>query len=187
MKKLSILTFLFICAFVNLAVAQVGYIITQKGDTIKGELNIGTFGGGKFKPINKPDFVSVKIDTLKEYQLSDSSVYVLRVIPGSGAKPQILQGIEHGRINLYQYETPAGATSIIAWYASKGTDSLIKLKTSNAFFGGISKKEGKATLSGLFADQPDIQKTFDASGKFDFATIQAYIRKYNKAANGAGK
>lgn len=177
---------MFACVYVNHANAQVGYIITQKGDTIKGELNIRLFGGGKFKPMNKPDFVSIKIDTLKEYRLSDSSVFVLKGIPRSSSnlisKPRILQRLEHGRINLYQYVAPAG-DRITSWYASKGTDSLVTLKTSDIFIVGAgTKKERRKSLSDMFADQPDLQAAFDTERKFDFHTIFMYILKYNMAA-----
>ncbi len=178
---------IFACIFIGKANAQAGYIITQKNDTIKGEVKIRAFGGPQFKPLNKADLISIDVDTLKEYQLSDSSVFVLRSIPRSTAnliaKPQALQRLEHGRINLYMYQAPAG-DHIITWYASKGTDSLITLKTSDIFLvGGGSKKSRKAALSGIFADQPDVQSAFNATGKFDFETIRLYIRKYNRAAD----
>jgi len=189
--KLFLLSLLvFICIFMGKANAQVGYIITQKNDTIKGELRMRAFGGAKFKPENKDD-ISVSFDTIKEYQLSDSSVFVIKRIPRSTAnilsKPQILQRLEHGRINLYQYVPPAG-DPIITWYASKESDTLITLKTSDIFLaGGGSKKKRIAILSNMFADEPDVQAAFNATGKFDFNTIHIYIRRYNKAASGTGK
>lgn len=186
--KIAYLSLLvFICVYVNHANAQVGYIITQKNDTIKGEVKMRAFGGAKFKPANNVEPISISFDTIKEYQLSDSSVYVLKRIPRSTAnilsKPQILQRLEHGRINLYQYVAPAG-DRITSWYASKGTDSLVTLKTSDIFIVGAgTKKERRKSLSDMFADQPDIQKAFDAEKKFDFHTIWMYILKYNMAAN----
>jgi len=144
MKTACLSLLIVTCFLINKANAQVGYIITQKGDTIKGEINIGVFGGGKFKAVGQSDYMPVKIDTLKEYQLSDSSVFVLKRIPRSTAnmfsKPQILQRIEHGRINLYQYVPPAG-DPIITWYASKGTDSLITIKTSDIFWQAAAAKK----------------------------------------------
>lgn len=185
--SLLILTYI----FTGQADAQVGYIITQKGDTIKGEVKIRAFGGMQFKPANKVDFVTISLDTIKEYQLIDSSIFALKRIPRSTAnllsKPQILQRLEHGRINLYQYVPPAG-DPIITWYASKETDSLITIKTSDIFLaGGGSKKKRIALLSSMFADEPDVQAAFNATGKFDFNTIQVYIRRYNRAASGTGK
>jgi len=191
MKTACLSLLMVTCFLINKTNAQVGYIITQKGDTIKGEINIGVFGGGKFKAVGQSDYMPVKIDTLKEYQLSDSSVFVLKRIPRSTAnmfsKPQILQRIEHGRINLYQYVPPAG-DPIITWYASKGTDSLITIKTSDIFLaGGGSKKKRMAILSNMFADEPDVQAAFNTTRKFDFNTIQICIRRYNKAAGSTGK
>lgn len=185
MKISCLLLLAFCCIAMNRVNAQVGYIITQKGDTIKGNVNIRAFGGVKFTPANKTDAISISFDTIREYQLSDSSVYVLRRIPLSTAnilsKPQILQRLEHGRINLYQYVPPAG-DPIITWYASKGTDSLITLKTSDIFIGGGgSKKKRMAAFANMLADEPDLQAAFTASGKFDFGTIRLYIRRYNQA------
>ena len=186
---LSLLIFTYI--FMDRANAQIGYIITQKNDTLKGEFVLSGFGKPKFKPANKADFRTIDLDTIKEYQLSDSSVFVLRPVPRSTAnliaKPQVLQRLEHGRINLYMYQAPAG-DHIITWYASKGADSLITLKTSDIFLvGGGSKKSRKAALANMFADQPDVQAAFIATAKFDFDTIRTYIRRYNKKASAWSK
>src|ERR1700743_2783568 len=110
MKTIPLTLLVFACITFSKADAQVGYIITQKNDTLKGEFKLTDFGRPRFKALNASDVVSVNLDTIKEYQLSDLSVYVLKRIPRSStsltAKPQILQRLEHGRINLYQYVPP---------------------------------------------------------------------------------
>jgi len=180
---------LFTCSFINHTVAQAGYIITQKGDTIKGEVKLPAFGRPKFKPANKANFRSFNPDTLREYQLTkDSAIFSLKSIPVSSAnlvsKVQPLRRLEHGAINLYEYVASSGA-QISTWYVSKGADSLIALKTSDLLLAGNgSKKDRRQMLSNLFADQHDIQKAFDESGKFDFDTIRHYIHSYNMAKSG---
>ena len=188
MRTVFLASLLLTCTFINRTNAQAGYIITQKDDTIKGEVKLPAFGRPKFKPVNAANFRSFNLGTVKEYQLSkDSSVFCLKNIPLSSAnlvsKVQPLRRLEHGSINLYEYVAPSGS-QLFTWYISKGADSLIALKTSDVFLvGNGSKKERRQILSDMFADQPDAQKAFDASGKFDFDTIRRSIRSYNKATS----
>lgn len=185
-RTVFLASLLLTCTFINRTNAQAGYIITRKGDTIKGEVKFPSFGRPKFKPVNAANFRSFNLDTVKEYQLSkDSSVFSLKSIPLSSAnlvsKVQPLRRLEHGAINLYEYVAPSGS-QLSTWYISKGVDSLIALKTSDVFLVGNGiKKDRRQILSNMFADRPDTQKAFDASGKFDFDTIRRYIRSYNKA------
>ena len=183
--KISCLSLLiFACIFINKVNAQAGYIITQKNDTVKGELKIRAFVRPQFKLANKTDFTPITLDTLKEYQLKDSSVWVAKRLPTTSmnfiAKPQFVLLLEKGKINLYQ-QTGTDRYHLRTWYVAQNPDSLVAIKTDDIFLaGGGSKKGRKEILAAMFADQPDIQATFNATSKFDFDTIRLYIRKYNQ-------
>jgi len=191
MKIACLLLLVFICIFINKVNAQAGYIITQKNDTVKGELKIRAFGRPVFKPANKVDFTAVNIDTLKEYQLKDSSVWVAKTLPTTSmnfySKPQFVLLLEKGKISLYQ-QTGTDRYHLRTWYVAQNPDSLVAIKTDDIFLAGGSGKKGrKEILSNMFADQPDIQAAFNATGKFDFDTIRLYIHKYNKGTVATSK
>lgn len=190
--KIACLSFLvFTCIFIGKANAQAGYIITQKNDTIKGELKIRAFGRPVFKPADKADFTPIILDTLKEYQLKDSSVWVAERLPTTSmnfiSKPQFVQLLETGKIRLYQ-QTGTDRYRLRTWYVAQTPDSLIAIKTDDIVLaGGGSKKGRKEILAAMFADQPDIKAAFNATGKFDFDTIRLYIHKYNQGTAASSK
>jgi hypothetical protein len=75
MRTVFLALVLLTCAFINLASAQAGYVITQKGDTIKGEVKLPAFGRPKLKPANRAGFRSFNLDTIKEYQLTKKGAF----------------------------------------------------------------------------------------------------------------
>ena len=191
MKIARLLLLVFTCIFINKVNAQAGYIITQKNDTIKGEVKMRAFGRPQFKPSNKADFKPIVLDTLKEYQLKDSSIWVTKRLPTTSmnfiSKPQFVQLLETGKINLYQ-QTGTDRYRLRTWYVAQTPDSLIAIKTDDIFLaGGGGKKGRQEILSNMFADQPDVQAAFNATGKFDFDTIRLYIHKYNQGTAATSK
>lgn len=185
--KRSCLLLIFVCAFLISATAQQpGYIITFKNDTLKGEFKTSAFGRPKFKARNSDATISINLDTIKEYQLTkDASVFIAEVLPKTSmnfiGRPQFVERLEHGKINLYEMVTPSGM-HLKTWYITSNNDTLIPIKTDDmAIIGGGSKKKRRETLAKMMSDKPDIAASFSADNSFSYDKIRSYIKQYNNA------
>lgn len=186
MKKISLLAFLFTCTFINFSSAQIGYVITNKSDTIKCEVTMAWMGYPKYK-IKGKESKKVTVDDIKEYQLTnDSTIYLAKKLRPN-KKPEFVQVLERGKICLYgndiQRSTGTYTSSTTTdLYVTKNIDSLIGLKINGIGYNGPSRKERKNILFNILSDNQQIANAYKTENSFTYETIRKYIKMYNQAA-----
>jgi hypothetical protein len=192
--------FLFIFSLViltNTSFAQrIGYIITQKNDTIycdkvefvglnfnyKINFNFKYKINYKYRVKRNDDFKDIDITNIKEFQLtSDSSIYIAKLLPDND-KTEFVQWLERGRVNVYQHWLPPinGGQSDIIWYFSKDNGPLVPLITNRLSL-PMSRKDRKKAFINLLSEQPDLVTWYEADDFFEFDNLRDYIHRYNGA------
>ena len=197
MKRFSFII-LFICRMGGLANAQhTGYFIKNNNDTVRCYIKLD----GDLDPIyrfynakHKARMRRISADTVKAFRVSaDSSYFVARVIPITYKKRKLvfLQLVERGRINLYSYSTQfyyaaSGREDYNkSLYASKGSDSLMLIRTGDVW--PLKQTKLRNLFYSLISDEPQVAAAYMArDGKhslfYNFNTIDDFISRYNKAA-----
>lgn len=167
---------------VNLLKAQKDYVVTLAGDTLRGEVFTTLFGTVKFADQSTGKEQKVSIANVKLYFISDDSLTYAAVKTSPNAKPQFLKRLLDGRIQLFEqftssYAGPGRAgTSNTFWYAIKGIEATVEIKTNNIFGSRAQRKEN---FNNLIADYPELLEDFKKEKNFSFEILKSYIRKYN--------
>ena len=164
---------------------KIDYVITNDGDTLKGQ-----FTGKKFKADNRVKAQSVDVMDYKETYNAKDNVMRRAVITPGAHQPAFLEVVENGKIDLYKkiaYGISAtfvihggvtyGATQEVNYYAAKENDSLKELEYREPSF--IAKKKRMSVLSEMFKDKTDIYNQFIADDKFGLGQIRSFIHFYN--------
>lgn len=182
-KNISIvLSVLFLTiAFNHKAFAQVkyrkGYVITWKGDTLKGEIeynpkkDIDTYRKVKFRAgsVGAP-IKSFHAEKLKEYGM-DSLIFIYRNLEDEDV---FIKQILTGTIKLYE-----GRSEIIDgtkvtyepdYYFMKGEEAVVIQDKPVRF---------KKQMIALMADKPEIVKALEEE-KYNFANLLELFKAYNK-------
>ncbi|MBV8390951.1 MAG: hypothetical protein JO080_14195 [Mucilaginibacter sp.] len=133
---------LIITSFISSAKAQDNdYIITLKGDTIKGQLS-----GKRFKAKGWDKAKRISLDSVKETYVAEDDILKRAVHNAFDGERVFMTVYENGKISLYEHNeigpsvgatymmalkafTPSvGAVSTPYWYVAKGADTLQRLK-----------------------------------------------------------
>lgn len=186
MNKISVnviilLTFLL---YSNLLRAQKDYVVTFKGDTLRGEVFTTLLGSVRFIDQNtgKEEKVSRVGANIKLYFISDDSLTYVSVKTSPNTKPQFLKRLLDGRIQLFEkfvsHYAPAGgvAPSNSFWYAVKEDGPVLEIKTNNLF---ASRTQRKENFYSLLGDYPALLEKFEQEKAYSFDLIKSYIRTYN--------
>lgn len=152
-----------------------GYIITVKGDTLKGQV--------KFNPkndlllydaitfqTNAADKKSYRANKIKEYSF-DGNVFVSRLIDD---KPVFVKRLSAGAVNLYEYKMEEYFMNNIHlrvdYYMEKlGDSELIHIRESKF----------KKQLAEALSDDQDLIKDIQEK-KYDYENIVDIFEQYNK-------
>lgn len=152
-----------------------GYIITAKGDTLKGQI--------KFNPKNDlllydaitfqtsaADKKSYRANKIKEYSF-DGNVFVSRMIDG---KPVFVKRLSAGAVNLYEYKAEEFFMNNIHvrvdYYMEKLGDSE---------FMHIRESKYKKQLAEALSDDQDLIRDIQEK-KYDYENIVDIFEQYNK-------
>ena len=159
--------------------SQTDYIIDQKGDTTYGKLTYDLFKTPKLSAEGKV-IICTPATTKEYYQTKNNKLVNSKTLPGK-RKPTFVDVYEKGSIMLYQTQstTSAGGVPVTntKWYAQKGENELVEVKT-NSVIGGRSRQ--KEAILQLISDNPELLERFESEKSFSFETIQALIRDYNQ-------
>ncbi len=186
MKKIILLTFLFVCFFVKLSNAQEGYVITQKNDTIKCDVRSWGYGGAKYKTAEGKT-VKIYVNDFKEYRFTkDSTIYRAKFLFG-GKKQDFLALLENGKICLYGYSINYGGAlgNYGQLYVIKSTDTTNKLSPiviGGLGYDGPNRTERKKILFDMMSDEPKIANAYKAEDTLNPDKVRKYVQMYNKAA-----
>lgn len=167
---------------------HIGYVITTKNDTINCNMvKLVSFGGIQYQVMDGGDFIKVKGDHIREYQLTDdSAVYVNKILSDKN-QPYFLQREIFGKISLFSLFIKNNYQGL-TYYVAKETDTAFVLsKPTQIVTGNTYKKGSKEILVSMFADKPAIAIDFKAKKRFDLDEIIGYIRVYNAAATASIK
>lgn len=188
MKKVFISAILLLFVF-NCFAQHLGYVITSANDTISCFKVKKDLFGIKYKAHEKDDFIRIKPDNVKEYQLSnDSAIYIAKPLRKGISDIEYVQRLENGKICLYeQIIIGYNNTSTTNWYANKDNGSLVMVKTSGFNIIGPDHSDRKKEFLKLINDDPKITSAYTAEDSFSFFTIRKYIRQYNQAASSQKK
>jgi|GEM_PF-3158773 len=182
--KIIFISALILCSLLsaNLLKAQKDYVVTLAGDTLKGEVFTTLLGSLKFADQSTGKEQKLTYANTKLYFISDDSLTYVAVKTSPDAKPQFLKRVLGGRIQLFEkYITYAGRAGTAGpsntfWYAIKGTETAIEIKTNNIFGSRTQRKEN---FNNLIADYPELLEDFRKEKDFSFEMLRSYIRKYN--------
>ena len=169
------------CAFCTQASAQQDFIVTSKNDTLKGEIKKQLIGFYKFKPDGTDRFNKIKIGETKEFYKAEKEInYLVKPRPDK-SKPDFLQRLVRGKIDLLEYYRQAGNNQVdIVWYACKSNGELLEVK-SNHIFG--SRNERKDNLYKLLGDNPELLEKFKKDNSYSFDAVKDCIKSYNETKN----
>jgi len=184
--KLSalILSVCFSMFFLQNARAQKDYIISFNNDTLKGKIKVTLFGKPKFTENDQSKVVSISPKTTKEYcriiNAKDAKSYLSKALPNQ-SRLDFLELIEKGTIQLCELiqNTPGryGSTTVTTWYACKGENLLVAIKTSGLSF---SRAERRKKFEDMLSDQPELLEKFKQENDFSFDAVKKYTALYNK-------
>lgn len=152
-----------------------GYIITIKGDTLKGQI--------KFNPkndlllydaitfqTNASDKKSYRANKIKEYSF-DGNVFVSRMIDG---KPVFVKRLSAGAVNLYEYKVEEFFMNNIHVRVNYYMEKL-----GDTEFMHIRESKFKKQLAEALSDDQDLIKDIQEK-KYDYENIVDIFEQYNK-------
>lgn len=164
------------------------YVISLKGDTIKGPVLWISEGALKMDPFKETRTVKYKAADIKEARKSGLLYFPVRV---SLLLHDIVfaKRLEHGAIDLYQYYREStsqyGTASQTIWYAGKAGIPVAEIKTSG--IGNISRAERRKNLMALIADNETLSKEVDSKNDYSFDYLFDVIKRYNQQLAEANK
>lgn len=172
----TLLFFSFLFSVKNVA-AQQDFIVTCKNDTIKGEVKFTLFGGTRFKGIGQSKFIIVSEDSIKEYFRSKDSLNYLAKIKPNKLNAEFIKRVEKGKIHLLEYYRNQGNNlHETTWFAYKGDEPLVEIKT-NQMFG--KRKEREENFYKLIGDDKELLDKFIKNNSYTFEAIRNCIKAYN--------
>jgi hypothetical protein len=159
------------------------YVITLKGDTVKGQVLWVSDGAVKIDPFSETHSVKYKAADIKE-ACKTGEVYVPIKVSLTFRDIAMMKRLQHGIIDLYEYfqqnTTQYGTASQSTWYASKPGVPVTEIKTSG--IGGMSRAERKKNFMTLIADNPALSTEFDSKKDYSFDYLADVIKRYNQQA-----
>jgi hypothetical protein len=159
------------------------YVITLKGDTVKGQVLWVSDGAVKIDPFTETHSVKYKAADIRE-ACKTGQVYVPIKVSLTFRDIVIVKRLQHGVIDLYEYfqqnTTQYGTASQSTWYASKAGVAVTEIKTSG--IGGMSRAERKKNFMALIADNPALATEFDSKKDYSFDYLADVIKRYNQQA-----
>jgi hypothetical protein len=191
MKIAKNLAFIFLCSIVHLSkiyAQRQDYVITSRGDTLKGH-----FIGKKFKAYSWDNAKRLDPSDYREtYQVQDNILIRSVFLPGA-EEPVFISVLENGKIDLYQvtYSNSymvsgpngmwaAGGGSGMRLYAAKRIDSVKELDyTGSGTLQLKSKMKRMTVLSEMLKDNKDVYDKFIAEDRFNVDHIRNLIHLYN--------
>jgi hypothetical protein len=159
------------------------YVITLKGDTVKGQVLWISDGAVKIDPFTETHSIKYKAAEIKEaYQTGQ--VYVPIKVSLTFRDIVIVKRLQHGVIDLYEYfqqsTSQYGTASQSTWYASKAGVVVTEIKTSG--IGDMSRAERKKNFMKLIADNQALSSEFDSKKDYSFDYLADVIKRYNQQA-----
>jgi hypothetical protein len=190
--KLFLPALIFI-VYISPATAQGNdYIITDKGDTIKGQLT-----GRRFKANGWEKAKKINLDSIKETYIAEDDILKRAIYNPINTKRVFMTVLENGKINLYVHNevgptagvtyftsmralTPTiGAVSTPHWYVAKGIDTLESLDLSVSIISFKPSKKRMDVLAQLIADNKEIYDKFISEDKLTLRQVRNIIHLYN--------
>jgi hypothetical protein len=196
MKAVRILSLiLFLVAFYQArCFAQNDYFVTTRNDTVYCQIKDGHYrsfvskGLMQYKNSTGKTY-QVRLDTVQAFFVAgDTAIYVLKYLPVSNSRVY-LRWLEKGKINLYEELAYANNYSEENkyWFISKGTESLVQIKT-NGTYGNIgSRKDRVKAFLNAVSDCPNVTtelKYTDLDKNYDFDVVRGFIKMYNEHCAG---
>ena len=158
------------------------YVISLKGDTIKGPVLWISEGSLKMDPFKETHTVKFKAADIKEARKSGQLYFPIKV---SLLLHDIVfaKRLEHGAIDLYQYYREStshygNTASQTIWYAGKGGIPVAEIKTTG--IGNMSRAERKKNFMALIADDETLSKEVDSKNDYSFDYLFDVIKRYNQ-------
>jgi hypothetical protein len=159
------------------------YVITLKGDTVKGQVLWVSDGAVKIDPFSETHSVKYKAAEIKE-ACKTGQVYVPIKVSLTFRDIVMVKRLQHGIIDLYEYfqqnTTQFGTASQSTWYARKAGVAVTEIKTSG--IGDISRAERKKNFMALIADNQTLSTEFDGKKDYSFDYLFDVIKRYNQQA-----
>jgi hypothetical protein len=156
------------------------YVITLKGDTVKGQVLWVSDGAVKIDPFSETHSVKYKAADIKE-ACKTGEVYVPIKVSLTFRDIVIVKRLQHGVIDLYEYfqqnTTQYGTASQSTWYAGKRGVAVTEIKTSG--IGGMSRAERKKNFMALISDNATLSSEFDSKKDYSFDYLADVIKRYN--------
>lgn len=195
MKLIAKLTLpaLIIIACISSAKAQDSdYIITTKGDTIKGQLN-----GRRFKAKGWDKAKRISLDSILETYVAEDDILKRAVYNPNGTERIFMTVLENGKINLYVHNeiepvvgaaymiplkvlTPTvGAISSPHWYVAKGMNTMEELNVSVGIISFKPSKKHMDVLAQLITDNKELYNKFISDDKLTLRQVRNIIHLYN--------
>jgi hypothetical protein len=159
------------------------YVITLKGDTVKGQVLWVSDGAVKIDPFSETHSLKYKAAEIKE-ACKTGQVYVPIKVSLTFRDIVMVKRLQHGIIDLYEYfqqnTTQYGTASQSTWYASKAGVAVTEIKTSG--IGDMSRAERKKNFMKLIADNQALASEFDSKKDYSFDYLADVIKRYNQQA-----
>lgn len=153
-----------------------GYVVTLKGDTLKGDIKIPKVGkehemfAKVFIKISEADQKSLKAEKVKEYVV-DGQHFVVRKFDGDMV---FMKKLSSGALNLYEYKYETYVMNDVKvrseYFIEKdGKEELTKIKS------GKLKKQ----IAEVISDNEELVKQVEASDKLEQDQLVQVVNEYN--------
>lgn len=158
------------------------HIITAGGDTVKGQVLSLHTASVKISPLNSLHPVVYKFGQVNE--ICREGVTYGPVTSMIGDRKHIFaKRILHGRIDLFMHTIHGRYGDLIAYYAAKGAEMPLEVKTNGVWPKGLrSKSKRRNNLVALIADDGELAKEFAAKEDYSFDDLIDLVKRYNKNA-----
>jgi len=174
------------CISLSSKAQKIDYVITNKGDTLAGQIIGERMSWFKFKSQTDTKFQKFTASEVAEYR-TDKKRYFSKVLPGE-EEPTFVMRFEDGPISLYQYlkyTNPAGNNYILRWYASKNNGPLVELKSN--WGATTSREERKENFEALISDNAIVLSKYKAAHSYSFDIIESLVKNYNMTSMASNK
>lgn len=182
--KKMLLSFSMIGCSIPIVYAQKDYVVTNQKDTLWGKISNYNLEKVKYRQTDSSDkqkYTPMEIDAFHldkkqtDYQAvqlpkEDQKVFLLRLEFG---KIRLFEHIE----SLYFYGGGSGYSR--TWYAVKGNEAPVEVKSNNKISG---RKARRDAFYSLIEDNKALAEEYYIADIFSFDQIRKFIKLYNTAA-----
>jgi hypothetical protein len=175
MKPLFLSIFIIILSLTAQAQNATDYIINKNGDTVKCVISAPFLGEAQYTLPDGSTQLLEDTTQVKEYYFAKKRLQKRAVMLPGNKKPQYLEVVEDGKINIYFKQYTNGS---LAWHIFKKTNSLSDI-TEFPLSSNTNISSAKADILKLVSDNKQACDMCNAKKKLSYDDVRDIIHFYN--------